>query len=94
MSRKVFSAILLLFVSTSVHAQQANNAVLVGVVSDGTGGQLPGATVTATHVATNTSVDILSDERGQYRTPPLRIGEYELGVELDGFESSCGAASS
>ena len=85
MFRKVFSIVLLLLVSVALQAQQANNAIFVGVISDSTGALLPGVTVTATHVATNTAVDILTDERGQYRTPPLRIGEYELTVQLDGF---------
>jgi len=88
MFRKLLSIVLLLFVSVALQAQQANNAILVGVISDSTGAFLPGATVTATHVATNTSVDILTDERGQYRTPPLRIGDYELTVRLDGFRTS------
>ena len=87
MFRKLLSIVLLLFVSAALQAQQANNAILVGVISDSTGAFLPGATVTATHVATNTSVDILTDERGQYRTPPLRIGDYELTVRLDGFRT-------
>ena len=87
MFRKLLSIVLLLFVSVALQAQQANNAILVGVISDSTGAFLPGATVTATHVATNTSVDILTDERGQYRTPPLRIGDYELTVRLDGFRT-------
>ena len=60
---------------------------LVGVVSDGSRAQIPGATVTATHVATNTAVNVLTDERGQYRTPPLRIGDYEVTVQLDGFRT-------
>jgi hypothetical protein len=81
----VLSILLVLSASSALEAQQANNAILVGIVSDGTGALLPGATVTATHVATQTAVDILTDERGQYRTPPLRIGEYELAVQLDGF---------
>jgi hypothetical protein len=85
MFRTVLSASLFLVLSASAYGQQANNALLVGVISDGTGAQLPGATVTATHVATSTAVDLVTDERGQYRTPPLRIGEYELAVELDGF---------
>ncbi|HEU4688622.1 MAG TPA: carboxypeptidase regulatory-like domain-containing protein, partial [Vicinamibacterales bacterium] len=76
---------LIAFAAPALRAQQANNAILVGVVSDSTGAQLPGVTVTATHIATNTAIDVLTDERGQYRTPPLRIGEYELTAQLDGF---------
>jgi len=90
MFRKLLSIVLLLFVSVALQAQQANTAILVGVISDSTGAFLPGATVTATHVATNTSVDILTDGRGQYRTPPLRIGDYELTVRLDGFRTRDG----
>ncbi len=29
-----------------------------------------------------------TDEHGQYRTPPLRLGDYSISVEADGFKSS------
>jgi hypothetical protein len=86
MSRKIIVLVLLFaFVAAGAAAQQANTATVLGTVVDSSGGALPGATVTLTHLATNTAVDVTTDARGQYRTPPLRIGEYEVGAQLDGF---------
>ena len=45
----------LLLLGAEVHAQkQVTTAVVTGVVRDETGGPIPGATVSATHVSTNT----------------------------------------
>ena len=79
--------LLLTLLAGGAHAQQANTAVVVGAVTDASGARIPGAAVTLTHLATNTALDVVSDERGQYRTPPLRIGEYEIAVRLDGFRA-------
>ena len=39
-----------------------------------------------THVATGVSTPVVTNQLGQYRTPPLRIGGYDVSVELDGFQ--------
>ena len=78
---------LLAVVAPLAAAQQSNTAVVVGTVVDNSQGAIPGATVTLTHLSTNTAIDMVTDERGQYRTPPLRIGEYAITVELAGFKT-------
>src|SRR4051812_34357705 len=87
MSKFLLSALATLLVAGSAFAQQANTAIVVGTVLDTSKAAVPGATVTLTHLATNTTTSVVSDERGQYRTPPLRIGDYEIQVELSGFKS-------
>ena len=64
----------------------AGDAVVVGRVVDSTQATVQGATVTLTHLATDSSIQVHTDEHGQYRTPPLRIGEYSIGVEAAGFK--------
>jgi len=76
-----------LAIAASAWAQQSNTAVVVGTVLDDSQAPIPGATVTLTHLATNTAIEVLSDERGQYRTPPVRIGEYAVAVALAGFKT-------
>ena len=66
----------------------ANPAGITGVVSDGTGGILPGVTVTATSPALQVpSVVAVTDERGEYRLSPLPIGTYTTVYELSGFQN-------
>jgi hypothetical protein len=67
-------------------AQDASNAVVVGSVVDPTQSAIRGATVTVTHLATGSAIQVKTDERGFYRTPPLRLGEYTIGVEAEGFK--------
>jgi hypothetical protein len=60
--------------------------IVVGSVSDPTRASISGACVKLTHVATNAAIEVRTDDRGQYRTPPLRIGEYTIGIEAPGFK--------
>jgi hypothetical protein len=67
-------------------AQQADNAIVVGTVFDSSRAAVSGAIVRLTHISTNASTELRTDERGQYRTPSLRIGEYVVSVEAEGFK--------
>lgn len=62
-------------------------AAMRGKVIDQQGAVLPGATVTARHVATNTTKVGVTTELGQYYLPNLPVGQYEVSVELSGFGS-------
>src|SRR5437868_97723 len=75
-------------ISTSMgaFAQQANDAVVVGSVFDASRAGVAGATVKLTHLATNGVTEVHTDDHGQYRTPPLKIGEYSISVEAEGFK--------
>ena len=65
------------------HAQEA---VLIGTVTDSTGAVLPGVTVTAVHEATGNRFVAVTDERGAYRIP-TRVGSYQVTAELQGFST-------
>src|SRR5689334_11612362 len=68
-------------------AQQANTAVVVGTVLDSSDAAVPGATVALTHTDTSTTTTVVTDQKGQYRTAPLRTGSYNIAVELPGFKT-------
>lgn len=70
----------------SVSAQEAT---VSGVVSDTTGGVLPGVTVTAIHEASGNTFVGVTDERGGYQIP-LRTGSYRITAELSGFATVTG----
>ncbi|MGH9158668.1 MAG: carboxypeptidase regulatory-like domain-containing protein, partial [Vicinamibacteraceae bacterium] len=78
-------AAIVLAAATAAHGQQGNTAIVVGLVTDQSDAPIPGATVTLTHLGTNTPTLVSTDGRGQYRTPPLRIGRYDVTIELEGF---------
>ncbi len=77
----LFAAAMLLAAAT-VSAQEAT---IIGTVSDETKGALPGATVTATSLDNGRIFTDVSNERGDYRLRGLAPGRYKVQAELSGF---------
>jgi len=66
----------------------AQEAVILGRVTDDTGAVLPGVTVTATSPALQVPQVLgTTDERGEYRLASLPIGTYAVVYALEGFET-------
>src|SRR2546423_9313574 len=64
----------------------AQEASVIGQVTDASGAVLPGVTVTATSPALQLpQVTDVTNERGEYRLTPLPIGTYEVEYTLPGF---------
>jgi Carboxypeptidase regulatory-like domain len=75
-----------LLVPATVFGQaRLTGADLGGVLTDSTGGVLPGAIVTVTNVETNVARSVVSDGNGKYLAPALPPGTYTITVELQGF---------
>jgi hypothetical protein len=79
-------AFLFSIATSNILAQQSDSAIVVGTVFDANQGAVSAAIVTLNHISTNSVTTIHTDERGQYRTPPLRLGEYSISVEAPGFK--------
>src|ERR1700750_695684 len=60
---------------------------LSGTITDATEAVLPGATVTAIHVASGNSFVGVTDPTGEYRIGQMRPGIYKVTAELSGFSS-------
>ena len=67
---------------------QIVKSTLSGTVSDATGAGVPGASVTATNVATGIVTKTTSDATGYYILPALNAGNYTLSVEKAGFKAT------
>ena len=83
--------VLLLALAPAAVAQQADTALIVGTVTDTTGAVIPGVNVTFSHVETGTESTTSTNETGNYRSNPLRIGTYIVVVESDGFKTYSGS---
>jgi len=77
------AAIFLLTVTVTVSAQ--TGATLSGVVQDGSGAVLPGATVVVGQVATGATREAVSGADGRFAMGSLLPGAYEVRSELSGF---------
>src|SRR5712692_10543310 len=66
----------------------AQTGQINGVITDNTGGVVPGATVKAVEVATGLSRDTVTGVDGRYTFTSLRPTTYDLTAELTGFRTS------
>jgi hypothetical protein len=69
-------------------AAQDFRGAIAGRIVDAQGGRLPGVTVTAANLATNTESTTTTDSVGDYAIPYLTPGRYRLTVELQGFKKA------
>ena len=74
-----------LFVALMAGVASAQQATIVGVITDESKAVLPGVTVTVSDMAKGTQVVAVTDARGEYRVLQLTPGEYKVQAELGGF---------
>ncbi|HEX8567371.1 MAG TPA: carboxypeptidase-like regulatory domain-containing protein [Pyrinomonadaceae bacterium] len=77
----------LLFSTVEIYAQ-TETARVQGTVTDATGAAVAGATVKATAVATNRTVEIQTNEEGGYSILTLQPGQYRLEVTQANFKTT------
>src|SRR5690242_15622554 len=79
-----FALIVLLALAVPAFAQEAT---IVGTVTDPTGATVPNVSIAITNVDTGQVRRVSSNEVGQYLAPNLHIGKYLLRAEASGFKS-------
>ena len=85
-ARKRAAALCVFAVATAVTVfGQSESASVVGTVTDSSGASIPGAAVSIRDTRTNASFTAQSAQDGNYTSPPLRPGSYEVSVEASGF---------
>jgi len=83
---KVFIvALALLGVSLPAAAQEQRGSI-EGIVRDGSGAVLPGATIEARSPSMAGVQTTVTDDKGGYRFPALPPGRYEISATLQGFQ--------
>ena len=81
-------ALAALLLGASVAWGQEVTATITGTVTDPTGGAVVGATVTAKSVERGLSFSATTNETGIYRISQLPVGNYDLKVEKQGFQTA------
>ncbi len=74
--------------TTSLAWAQAGTASLHGTIVDAQSASLPGATVTATSLATGAVRTTVTDGSGAYQLLALPPGDYQIKFELSGFRTA------
>jgi hypothetical protein len=92
---RVFNTVVTITLAASVFAASAIRAraqavygSIAGVISDSSGGIVPGATVTITSVERQTADSVVTNESGRYVKERLLPGVYEVKTELAGFKTA------
>ncbi len=67
---------------------QYENGSVVGTVRDKSGAAIPAATITVTNRATGVVSTRQSDDHGDFEVPALRVGQYDVRIEKEGFTTS------
>src|SRR4051812_746240 len=81
---------LMLLLAATFHvalAAQETTGTITGVVTDESGGVLPGVTVTVTNTGTAQTRTVVTNETGTYNASLLPIGTYDVAFELAGFKT-------
>ncbi len=65
----------------------AQQAAIVGTVTDPTGAVVPNVTITATLVSTGDNFNTTSNSAGQYVLPSLANGSYDIKADAAGFKT-------
>src|SRR6267378_1202083 len=64
----------------------AQNATIVGTVTDPSGSVIANVKITATHMETNLAHTFTTNEAGQYVAVDLPVGHYNIKAEASGFK--------
>ena len=87
MQRIALTLGLVLVLATSAEAQLASQTALVGTVTDGGGGVVPGAQVVAVNAGTKDTYETTTNAEGYYQVQFVRTGTYDITVTLSGFQT-------
>src|SRR6202044_672186 len=71
----------------SARAQAVGGGQIQGIVTDGTGAPVQGATVQSTQTSSGQEREVTSGSDGGYFLPNLPVGPYQLKVTKAGFET-------
>ena len=81
-----FSALCAVFLFTMTLLSFAQEATIVGTVTDPSGSVVPNATITITNTTTGQEHTLRTNESGQYVAPDLPIGQYNVQAQAAGFK--------
>ena len=78
--------VLMILPSSSLLRAQSFYGSVVGTVTDSSGAEVPGASVTVINMGTNEAVKVQSDSGGKYSVVNLVPAEYKVTVEKSSFK--------
>jgi hypothetical protein len=87
LSLLTFASVAIVAPAPVANAQSAVTGAISGVVADGTGAVVPGATVTFINTGTNAKLVVTTNAEGRYTAPQLAPGTYKVSATAAGLQS-------
>src|SRR5947209_2397834 len=78
--------LIFLFLTAFAFLASAQEATIVGTITDPSGAAVPNAAITISNLETGVVNHITSNSAGQYVVPNLRIGHYVIRAQTAGFK--------
>ena len=78
----------LLVLSSTRSFAQFETASVLGYVHDSSGAALPNATVSLVNQGTGANVSVKTNAQGAYEFTDVKVGNYLVTAQADGFETS------
>jgi Carboxypeptidase regulatory-like domain/TonB dependent receptor len=82
------TAAVVLFLSASPLRAQVDSGAILGTVTDASGAEVRGATVTLTNEGTNATLSTTTGSDGGYKFTPVSIGQYTVSANFQGFTTT------
>jgi hypothetical protein len=82
---RIFAFLLVALAATQLFAQSGSNGTVTGIVDDGTGAVVPGATVTISNPVSGYSRSTKTDAAGGYQFSNLPFNPYHVTIGAQGF---------
>jgi len=78
-------AVAAIVLPSSTATAQVSSGKVLGIVTDNSGGVLPGASIVLRNLGTGVTRETVSNDRGQYEVPGVQPGRYQIDAEVSGF---------
>jgi hypothetical protein len=88
MNPRLFRVVLIALLASIAAFSQSITGSITGIVTDSSGGLIPGAQVTVMNTGTGIRITATTDSSGNYSVPLLPRGDYRIEVSAQGFKRS------
>src|SRR5262245_57206519 len=83
-----FATGVLFAASVGLASAQESRATIIGRATDPSGAVLSGANVKAMNIATNSTVETVTNDTGSFEIPYMLPGVYTVTIEMTGFKKA------
>jgi Carboxypeptidase regulatory-like domain/TonB dependent receptor len=81
----IATSVVILFLAVAPLRAQVDTGAILGTVTDASGAEIRGATVTLTNEGTNATLSSTTGSDGGFKFTPVTIGNYTVSVNFQGF---------